>query len=49
MRKLRRSIARAKMQAEGVQHMNRKQLLPNGQRGRSFFAENWKKYAGGAR
>lgn len=45
MRKLRREIARAKMKAEGIQHPNRKELLPNGQKGKSFFARNWRKYA----
>ena len=49
MRKLKRSIARARMRAEGIRHMNktrhvinpvthRPQTLP------SYFAENWRKY-----
>ncbi len=44
MRKYMRAIARANMQAAGVQHMNRKPVLPNGTRGKSFFAANWRKY-----
>lgn len=49
MRKLKRSIARARMKAEGIRHMNkvrhavnpitrRPETLP------SYFAENWRKY-----
>lgn len=39
MRKLRRSIARSRMQKDGIQHMNRKI-----KGGKSFFALNWRKY-----
>ena len=45
MRKLRRAIARAKMQAEGIQHPNRRMPGTTGKQGRSFFARNWRKYA----
>ena len=45
MRKLMRAIAHHKMKAEGVQHPNRRPVLPNGARGKSFFAANWRKYA----
>ena len=50
MRKLRRSIARARMQAEGIRHMNKKRYSVNPFTGRhtvlpSYFAENWRKYS----
>ena len=53
MRKLMRGIARAKMQAEGVQHINRRPLIREPQTGavkraKSYFAQNWRKYAGKA-
>lgn len=46
MRKLKRSIARAKMGTEGIKHINKKSINPRtGLRtGRSFFSENWRKY-----
>lgn len=44
MRKLKRAIARARMQAEGVQHMNRRLAGTSGKQGRSFFARNWRLY-----
>ena len=46
MRKLKRSIARAKMRAEGIQHINKKRINPRtGLRtDPSFFSENWRKY-----
>jgi hypothetical protein len=50
MRKLRRSIARAKMQKEGIRRMNKKRHSTNPITGRpcilpSYFAENWRKYS----
>lgn len=47
MRKYKRSVARARMRADGIQHINRKHLNPKtGRRDLpSFFAENWRKYA----
>lgn len=52
MRKLRRSIARARMQREGIQHMNKERRSINPLTGRliispSYFAENWRKYTRG--
>lgn len=44
MRRLLRSIARARMKAEGIQHINRPKSDGLGRR-TSFFAENWRKYA----
>lgn len=44
MRKLMRSIAKARMAAEGVQHPNRRIPGTTGKQGRSFFARNWRKY-----
>ncbi len=49
MRKLARAIARAKMQAEGVQHMNRRPMIIDPQTGavkraKSYFAMNWRNY-----
>jgi hypothetical protein len=48
MRKIARSIARAKMEKEGVKRINRKakDRAGIGIRGTSFFSENWKKYSG---
>lgn len=50
MRKLRRSIARARMKKEGIRHMNKKRHSINPLTGRptilpSYFAENWRKYS----
>ena len=39
MRKLLRTIARANMKKDGIQHINRKI-----KDGKSFFAMNWRKY-----
>jgi len=47
MRKLKRSIAHAKMEKAGVKKINRKATLNNGRKianGKSFFSENWKEY-----
>ena len=44
MRKYLRAIARAHMQAAGVQHPNRRMPGTQGREGRSFFARNWRKY-----
>ena len=44
MRKLMRSIAKARMAAEGIQHPNRRMPGTSGKRGRSFFARNWRLY-----
>ena len=44
MRKLKRAIAHNKMRAEGITKPNHKPLLPNGRRGKSFFALNWRKF-----
>ena len=48
MRRLARSIARAKMEKEGVKKINRKakNRAGGGIRGTSFFANNWKEYSG---
>lgn len=47
MRKYLRARARARMKADGIQHINRKHVDPRtGKRcPPSFFAENWRKYA----
>lgn len=50
MRKLMRRIARSKMQAEGIQHINRRPLVFDPKtravkRDKSYFALNWRKYA----
>ena len=47
MRKLKRSIARAKMQKEGIQHINKKQTDAKGRTLPSFFAMNWRSYFNG--
>lgn len=39
MRKLRRSVARYKMEKAGITHIN-KEIY-----GKSFFANNWRKYS----
>lgn len=44
MRKLARAIAKARMKAEGVQHVNRKLPGTTGKQGRSYFARNWRHY-----
>lgn len=47
MRKLKRSIARARMQKEGIQHINKKQIDKIDIKGRvlpSFFSMNWRSY-----
>jgi len=49
MRKLLRSIAKANMEKEGIQHMNRKIITISHATGRpvknpSYFATNWRKY-----
>ena len=49
MRKLMRSIARAKMQAEGIQHIKRRPLLYDTDTRawkieKSYFARHWRKY-----
>lgn len=48
MRKLLRSIARHKMQVEGVQHINKpRRVIQDGKMTNivsSYFAENWCKY-----
>lgn len=46
MRKLKRSIAHAKMQKAGIKKINRKATF-KGRKiavGKSFFAEHWKEY-----
>ena len=46
LRKLKRSVAHAKMQKEGIKKVNR-HIKINGRKvahGKSYFAENWKKY-----
>lgn len=45
MRKYLRRIALARMRAEGIQHPNREQRGPKGERLPSFFASNWRDYA----
>lgn len=50
MRKYLRSIARAKMQKEGIQHINRKPKTYNYktkqiENGKSYFATHWREYA----
>ena len=48
MRKLRRSIAHAKMRKEGIEHINKPRTYFDGKMIRkmpSIFAENWRKYA----
>ena len=49
MRKLKRNIARARMRAEGIRHMNKTRIVRNPVTGRtqtlpSYFAENWRNY-----
>ena len=44
MRKLKRSIARARMQKEGIQHINKKQIDIKGRVLPSFFSMNWRSY-----
>lgn len=49
MRKLRRSIARARMEKEGIRHMNKTRYGIDLATKRpvfypSYFAENWRKY-----
>lgn len=43
MRKLMRSVARAKMKKAGIAHMNRKDGTD-----RSYFAQHWREYVGTA-
>lgn len=50
MRKLRRSIARARMEKEGIRHMNKTRhgvnpITKTPVTYPSYFAENWRKYA----
>ena len=45
MRKLRRSIAHAKMRKAGIEHINKPRRDFNGKKLSSIFAENWRKYA----
>lgn len=50
MRKLKRSIARARMEKEGIRHINKKRHTRDPFSGRpviqpSFFAENWREYS----
>lgn len=52
MRKLLRQIARAKMQKQGIQHMNKPVFVLNKTTGlmekhKSYFAEHWRDYANG--
>lgn len=47
MRKLRRAIARAKMKAEGIQHINKKVPVYVGKEfigNISYFAQHWREY-----
>lgn len=46
LRKLKRSVAHAKMQKEGVKKINRKVTIKGRKvaNGKSYFAENWKEY-----
>lgn len=44
MRKLARSIARAKMEKAGVQQMNKKKLNKGGHPA-SYFSLHWREYA----
>lgn len=49
MRRYLRAIARANMEREGIQHINKTRHVINHITGRptilpSFFAENWRKY-----
>jgi hypothetical protein len=44
MRKLLRSIAHAKMAAEGVRRPNKPRRDWKGRKQPSYFAENWRKY-----
>lgn len=49
MRKLKRAIARAKMKAEGIQHINRRPWIIDPEtkavkRAKSYFAQHWKEY-----
>ena len=43
MRKYLRSIARAKMEREGVKHINKPRRDIRGYKTDSYFAENWRK------
>ena len=43
MRKLRRSIARAKMLKAGIQHMNKKVKVLH-DKDRSYFSLHWREY-----
>ena len=46
MRKLRRSVAHAKMRKEGLVRVNKKVTLINGKKvkGDSFFSQHWHEY-----
>ncbi len=50
MRKYKRRIARARMEKEGIQHINKRRYSRNPITGApvvlpSFFADNWRKYS----
>lgn len=44
MRKLKRSIARARMERLGVLHINKKRRDRKGHALPSYFADNWRKF-----
>lgn len=45
MRKLARSIARAKMRRDGVRQMSKKKYAAAGGRPASYFSLHWREYA----
>lgn len=46
MRKYMRAIARARMQEQGIERLNKSVIIKEGKKlpGRSFFARNWRKF-----
>lgn len=44
LRKLKRSVARAKMNRMGLERLNRKRFAGAGKPVKSFFADNWRRY-----
>lgn len=46
MRKLKRSVAHAQMEKEGIKGVNRKTAIKGRKQknGKSYFAENWREY-----
>jgi len=45
MRKLRRSVARARMIKQGLQRLNKKIKVDKSDKAESFFSQHWQEYA----